>query len=260
MAWIQNQQTYRLINSQGCTAVDLSNDDNYTITGWSPNDGSNQAWIFENYGDESGWHIKSARSGTYLGVECDPHDGTEVFAISTTSTKWDIKDSDLQGIKGIRISVHGMDLSLELSNDENAADGTKVQLATSWNAAHQIWAVTKWVCIENQHIYGLKNCKAGTAIDLSATDDCSITGWSPHKGSNQSWIFESGGDHNTWFIKSPRSGKYLGIEGEICSANNGTKVVAVSSPFKWDVEDTDVPGALGIRCACLSYGVYLVVD
>ncbi|KAG2152716.1 hypothetical protein DEU56DRAFT_727632 [Suillus clintonianus] len=140
-----------------------------------------------------------------------------------------------------------MDLSLELSDYGNATVGTKVKLGTSLKVTHQIWVVTERVCIESGHIYGLKNCMAGTVIDLSKTDNRTVTGWTPNSGPNQSWIFEGGGDQNTWFIKSFRTGKYLGIEGELYSAKDGTKVVADQSPFKWDVRDSDVQGALGIR-------------
>jgi hypothetical protein len=47
------------------------------------------------------------------------------------------------------------------------------------------------------------------------------------------------------------SGQYLGIEGDISNAQNGTKVVAVTSPFAWRVEDSDISGIQGIRCAYL---------
>ncbi|KAG1856787.1 hypothetical protein F4604DRAFT_1590156, partial [Suillus subluteus] len=70
------------------------------------------------------------------------------------------------------------------------------------------------------------------------------------------WIFQRDGDQNGWFIKSSRSGQYLGIEG---NADNGAKVVAVPSPFRWDVEESDIKYK-GIRCACHSYCACLVVN
>ncbi|KAG1890785.1 ricin B lectin domain-containing protein [Suillus subluteus] len=97
--------------------------------------------------------------------------------------------------------------------------------------------------IENRHTYNLKNCKGGTAVDLSGNNNYSIIGFHFHNGSNQVWIFQQDGDQNGWFIKSSRSGKYLGIEG---SPNNGTAVVVVSNPFQWDVKDSDVESAKDI--------------
>ncbi|KAG2121500.1 hypothetical protein BD769DRAFT_1293691, partial [Suillus cothurnatus] len=89
------------------------------------------------------------------------------------------------------------------------------------------------VRIQNHHSYSLRNCQSGTAVDLSGTsDDYSIQGFCPHDGPNQLWIFQQDGDKNGWFIKSSHSGKYLGFEG---NPKNGTAVVVVSNPFKWDV-------------------------
>ncbi|KAG1718994.1 hypothetical protein EDB19DRAFT_1635684, partial [Suillus lakei] len=62
---------------------------------------------------------------------------------------------------------------------------------------------------------------------------------------------------NGWFIKSSRSGKYLGIE---CSSNNGTAVIIVSNPYKWDVKDSDVDGVHGIGYAILVHGTNNSLD
>ncbi|KAG1769278.1 ricin B lectin domain-containing protein [Suillus placidus] len=133
---------------------------------------------------------------------------------------------------------------MELSDFGSSANGTKVQLRGSWLGANQIWALAERVSILNQHIYNLRNCQGGTAVDLSGGDNHTIIGYHPHEGPNQAWIFEQDGDQNGWFIKSLRSGQYLGIEG---NAYNGIAVVAIPYPFKWDVRDSDVQGVLGIR-------------
>jgi hypothetical protein len=242
MARIENQHTYSLKNCYGDTAVDLSGDDNYSIIGYHPHDGSNQAWIFQQDGDQNGWFIKSSRSGKYLGIEGSPNEGAAVVVVSVPF-KWDVKDSDVENTKGIRILAHGTNFSLNLDHG-NSANYTKIQLWGSQPGANQIWALTKRVSIEDNHTYSLRNRQGGTVVDLSGHDNHSIIGHYSHDGSNQAWIFQRDGDQNGWFIKSSCSGQYLGIEGD---AYNGTRVVAVPSPFKWDVKISDVEGVDGIR-------------
>ncbi|KAJ8585907.1 hypothetical protein M405DRAFT_824170 [Rhizopogon salebrosus TDB-379] len=100
-------------------------------------------------------------------------------------------------------------------------------------------------CIQDQNTYALKNARGKTVLDLSGRDNKSITGHHDHNGPNQSWIFQHG--ENGWFIKSAGSGQYLGIEGDIRDERNGTRVIAVSTPFRWRVEDSDIPNVEGIR-------------
>ncbi|KAG2357979.1 carbohydrate-binding module family 13 protein [Suillus spraguei] len=111
-------------------------------------------------------------------------------------------------------------------------------------------------CIQNQHTYILKNCKGGTVMDLSGGNNYSIIGYHDKNGLNQAWTFQNNGDH--WVIKSAGADKYLGIEGSVGDAGDGTKVVAVSSPAKWDIQDSDVQGAQGIRI--LVHGKRFSVD
>ena len=44
------------------------------------------------------------------------------------------------------------------------------------------------------------------------------------------WTFDNTG--SGWTIRSAGSGKYIGIEGD---ADDGTPLVAVDSPFVWDI-------------------------
>ncbi|OJA13870.1 hypothetical protein AZE42_12215 [Rhizopogon vesiculosus] len=55
------------------------------------------------------------------------------------------------------------------------------------------------------------------------------------------WVFKRADIF--WFIKSVGSDQYLGILGDISTAQNSTRVIAVSFPFAWAVEDSDVSGA-----------------
>ncbi|KIK43193.1 carbohydrate-binding module family 13 protein [Suillus luteus UH-Slu-Lm8-n1] len=141
MARIQNQRAYSLKNCQGGTAVDLSGDDNHSIIGYHPHDGPNQAWIFQQDGDQNGWYIKSLRSGQYLGIEGSAYSSGVVAVAVSYPFKWDVRDSDIEGVHGIRILAHGTNYSLDLSGHGNPANYTKVQLWGSWAGANQIWGL-----------------------------------------------------------------------------------------------------------------------
>ncbi|KAG1810882.1 ricin B lectin domain-containing protein [Suillus subaureus] len=160
MARIKNQHTYSLKNCQGGTAVDLSGDDNYSVQGYCPHDGSNQAWIFQQDGDQNGWFIKSSHSGQYLGIEGNASGGTRVVAVPSPF-KWDVKDSDVKSAKGIRILAYGTNFSLDLDYGKSA-NQTKIILWGSWSGANQIWAPTERASIEDQHTYSLRYRQGGT--------------------------------------------------------------------------------------------------
>ncbi|OAX32099.1 ricin B-like lectin [Rhizopogon vinicolor AM-OR11-026] len=114
-------------------------------------------------------------------------------------------------------------------------------------------------CIQDQHTYTLTNCKGGTVLDLSGADNRSINGFHAHGGLNQSWIFQRDhSDGKNWYIKSASSGDFLGMEGHIDNIRDGTRVVAVSSPFRWNIENSDITGVRGIRI--LVHGTVFSVD
>ncbi|KAG1899657.1 uncharacterized protein F5891DRAFT_390819 [Suillus fuscotomentosus] len=193
MARVKNQHTYTLRNCKGGTAMHLSGDDNYSISGFRPYDGSNQAWIFQQRDcDQNGWFIKSSRSGKYLGIEGNPKNGALVVVVSKPF-KWDVKDSNVNGAKGVRILVYGTNFSLDLDYGKSA-NHTKIILWESGNNANQIWAPTERVSIKDQHTYSLKNCRRGTAVDLSGNDSYSIIGFTPYDGPNQGVIYHSVAD------------------------------------------------------------------
>ncbi|KAG1859631.1 ricin B lectin domain-containing protein [Suillus subluteus] len=171
MVHINNQHTYSLKNYQGGTAVDLFSGDDYSIIGFGPHDGSNQAWIFQQDGDQKGWFIKSSYSGKYLGIEGKPQNGSAVVAVSNPF-KWDVKDSDIDGAKGIRILVHGTNLNLDLWSG-SSRNHTNIQLWESWPGLMQIWVPIERVSIQDQQTYILRNRQGGTAVDLSGDDNYS---------------------------------------------------------------------------------------
>ncbi|KAG2038851.1 ricin B lectin domain-containing protein [Suillus americanus] len=167
MARIKNQHTYSLQNCQGGTAIDLSDKDNHSIIGYSPHYGLNQAWIFQQDGNQNGWFIKSSQSGKYLGIKGNPKNGTMVVVVSNPF-RWDVRESDVKNAEGIRILVHGTKFSLDLSK----ADHTKIQLWETWPGANQIWAPTERVSNEDQHIYSLRNCHGGTEDQSTDSKAC----------------------------------------------------------------------------------------
>ncbi|KAG2071269.1 hypothetical protein BDR04DRAFT_1075821 [Suillus decipiens] len=140
MSRIQNQHTYTLRNYKGGTVIDLSGADNYSIIGYHNHNGLNQAWTFEHYGDH--WIIKSAGGNDkFLGIEGDVNnagDGTKLVAVSFP-VRWDVENSDIEGVEGIRILLHGTRFSVDLTDNGNATEGTPVQLWARWHGANQIW-------------------------------------------------------------------------------------------------------------------------
>ncbi|KAJ3751171.1 carbohydrate-binding module family 13 protein [Lentinula detonsa] len=102
--------------------------------------------------------------------------------------------------------------------------------------------------IQSGNVYKIYNGKSGTILDLSGTDGRTVSGFSDNNGDNQKWQLEQGpGGH--WTFRSVASGQYLGVDGPI---ENGTPLVSVNEPFRWDIypDDEDssvfrvyVPGA-----------------
>ncbi|KAG2130767.1 carbohydrate-binding module family 13 protein [Suillus bovinus] len=150
MDLIKNQYTYNLKNCQGGTAVHLSGDDYYTVIGFDPHDGSNQAWTFQQRdSDQNGWFIKSSHSGKYLGIKGSPQNGTTVV-VGSDPFKWDVKESDVKRVEGIRILIHGTRFCSNLDGGKSA-NHTKIHLWDSGGGASNIWALTEQVSIEDQH-------------------------------------------------------------------------------------------------------------
>jgi len=78
--------------------------------------------------------------------------------------------------------------------------------------------------------YIIVNVKGGTVMDLSAGDNKTITGWVYNGGSNQHWTLNWVG--NGWTFRNVNTGTYLGIQG---TPADGLPLVAVSTPFVWDI-------------------------
>ncbi|EPS44447.1 hypothetical protein H072_1561 [Dactylellina haptotyla CBS 200.50] len=85
--------------------------------------------------------------------------------------------------------------------------------------------------------YKFFNVKGGTAIDLSGTDNESITGWESHDGDNQKWVLEEAGDQ--WRIRNLATGRYLVPAEPFENINDGTPVIGSDDPFDWDIKEQD---------------------
>ncbi|KAF9467502.1 carbohydrate-binding module family 13 protein [Collybia nuda] len=91
--------------------------------------------------------------------------------------------------------------------------------------------------LEAGKTYKITNVKAGTALDLSGTDNSSVIGWTSHDGANQKWLLGRIG--NQWTFRNVGNGRYLGLSGH---PNDGTPLVAVDDFFKWDIYRDDNDG------------------
>ncbi|KAL4066332.1 carbohydrate-binding module family 13 protein [Scleroderma yunnanense] len=122
MACIQSGGIYALINDKGGTCLDLSGGDNRSIIGYPFHNGPNQAWIFHRQGDK--FVIKSAGTGSYLGIEGQPRDGASVVAVGWEYA-WEIQDEP--GVHGsIRLFAPGTPFNIDLTNYGDSTPGTPI--------------------------------------------------------------------------------------------------------------------------------------
>ena len=71
------------------------------------------------------------------------------------------------------------------------------------------------------------------------------------------WRLEQ--DEGAWTLRNHHSGQYLGIEGE---ARDGTPVVGLYEPFRWDIwpdeEDSSTFRCAAVMC-CLGEGILIAI-
>jgi len=137
MAQIQSGETYKILNVKGRTIVDLSGGDNKSIIGYDDHGGPNQQWTFENTG--SGWTIRSAGSGKYIGIEGDPNDGTPLIAVDEPVV-WDIWPDERDN-SHFRIFAPNTTKNFDLSDHGSSTPGTKVQLWDKTPGKGQTWII-----------------------------------------------------------------------------------------------------------------------
>jgi hypothetical protein len=113
-------------------------------------------WTFENNG--SGWTIKSAGSGKFIGIEGDANDGTPLVAVDNAFV-WDIwpderDNSHFRCVASIatalceliggaisRIFAPNTGKNFDLSDHGSSTPGTKVQLWDKTPGKGQTWII-----------------------------------------------------------------------------------------------------------------------
>jgi len=108
---------------------------------------------------EDGWYIKNVQQHTYLGFEGDASDGKKVECVhrehlwhiweekgvpdgyrSVNTTKLCWSNYNINALY-YRIFAPNTKQNLDLADHGNQADGTIVQLWTTWEGLHQVWVV-----------------------------------------------------------------------------------------------------------------------
>ncbi|KAG6810273.1 hypothetical protein H0H92_012602 [Tricholoma furcatifolium] len=96
--------------------------------------------------------------------------------------------------------------------------------------------------VEENRTYVLVNAKSRTVLDLSGTDNFTISGWEVNGGQNQQasqyrvtqWYLTR--DNNQWVFRNVGNNKYLGLAVDHSGrVRDDTPVVAVDHPVPWDI-------------------------
>jgi len=136
---IESGNRYYIINKKAGTAVDLDTRNYKTVQGWSRHEGTNQQWDFTRVDD--GWQIRNAQQGTYLAYGGGVQDGERIICRSEPYS-WNIWP-DERDKNAYRICVANTKQNIDLSDNGNRADGTAVQLWSSWEGTNQAWYVER---------------------------------------------------------------------------------------------------------------------
>ena len=127
--------SYKIINAQAGTAVDLSGTDNKSIIGWPSHSGDNQKWTIDWIGNA--WTFRNVRSGQYLGLGAASTDGTRLVAVDEP-VGWHIWH-DEEDPSTFRIFVPFTRYNLDLYNYGDPIAGDPITLWSKWNGRHQTW-------------------------------------------------------------------------------------------------------------------------
>nr|AEE98237.1 ricin B-like lectin [Macrolepiota procera] len=136
---VSSGQTYKITNVKAGTVIDLSGEDNKSIIGYPYHSGKNQQWTFNWTG--KAWTLRSASSGSYLGIEGTPAGGTRLVAVNDPF-EWHIW-RDEANENAFRIFVPFTNYNLDLSGYGDTTPGTPVQLWWTWEGLHQTWTIDR---------------------------------------------------------------------------------------------------------------------
>ncbi|KAF9002108.1 ricin B-like lectin [Cyathus striatus] len=101
--------------------------------------------------------------------------------------------------------------------------------------------------------FTLVNVKSGTVLDLSGTDNRTVSGWPSNGGNNQKWTVAWVG--NGWTFRSIYTGLFLGVDG---NPADGTRLVGQTTPTTWHIwHDTIDPTKYRVFAPNTSYNLDL---
>ncbi|KAJ3994702.1 hypothetical protein F5050DRAFT_429316 [Lentinula boryana] len=139
--------TYRLINLQSHTALDLSEGDGRTLIGWTQHNKPNQQFIFTPLGHGGGYLIQNAWNSNYVTVEDGIRTGISVVGSGFPAT-WAVEEinyekHNITGLTGncFRIRWPNSRYVVDMEGYGCDKDGTRIQLAYEQYPIHpcQVW-------------------------------------------------------------------------------------------------------------------------
>ncbi|KAI1793771.1 hypothetical protein LXA43DRAFT_1059765 [Ganoderma leucocontextum] len=248
---------YVLLNARGGTAMDLSGADNTSIIGYPMHGGANQQWDFIPCG--LGYAIRCVRpskdgNALYLTVDCGGVRDRAPIVAGVYPVAWTVEQTE----QGIIISWPNSKYVFDLANWGDKAACTKIQLMPLIpGELCQLWhldargpapdaydataaAVSSTCSFTPGTYHVLLNAHCGTAMDMSGTDDTSITGYPMHGGDNQQWEFiRCGLGHAIRCVRPSQDGNACYLTVESGGAGDCAPVVASAHPVAWNVEQTE---------------------
>ncbi|KAF9222222.1 carbohydrate-binding module family 13 protein [Gyrodon lividus] len=158
MANIQSHRIYSITNVKTkSSCIDLSEADNYTVTGREYRTSPNQEWIFVKVGND--FYIRSLGTGLYLAIAGEPRGGQKVVG-SPSPFAWRVEDqADGPGaVRSVlvayvdigfswlmlpRLVVPDTNFNADLSDYGNPKPGTPVELWKKSKGDHKLWKLKK---------------------------------------------------------------------------------------------------------------------
>jgi len=130
-------KAYVFYNHEAGTALDLDVGSG-NVQGWTYHGGPNQQWNVSSNEGEGGvfWYFQNVQNGTFLSYQPPAQDGKRVIC-TLASSQWRIEPES--GNELYKISVFSNPGQCVDLDGGKSADGTAVQLWTSWGGDNQKW-------------------------------------------------------------------------------------------------------------------------